>query len=84
MHVTLLPIKPHDGSQEMLIESLTFNSGRPVLIFDEHKQSVAGFVRPRRDCVGHSAQASRAVADALPLLKVAKRVRIFTMIEDEG
>ena len=32
----------------------------------------------------HSAQAARAVADALPLLKVAKSVRIFTMIEDEA
>lgn len=81
--IALLPIKPHDGAQEMLIESLIFNSGRPVLLFDEQS---SGKLPDSFNHVAiawdHSAQAARAVADALPLLKAAKSVRIFTMIED--
>ena len=78
--LTILPIKAHDGRQEALIENLIFNSGRPVLIFDEQSSSQ---LSDSFDHVSiawdHSAQAARAVADSIPLLKAAKSVCIFTM-----
>lgn len=83
--LTILPIKAHDGRQEALAESLIFQSGRPILVFDEQS---SGHLSDSFDHVSiawdHSAQAARAVADALPLLKTAKSVRIFTMIEDKA
>ena len=83
--LTLLPIKPHDGRQEALIEKLIFNSGRPVLIFDEQSSSQLSDSFDQVSIAwDHSAQAARAVADALPLLKAAKSVRIFTMIDDRA
>ncbi|MFX5207057.1 hypothetical protein ABTC99_20570, partial [Acinetobacter baumannii] len=64
MDITLLPIKPHDGPQEMLIESLIFNSGRPVLLFDEQSSSqVPNSFDHVAIAWDHSAQAARAVAD---------------------
>lgn len=83
--LTLLPIKPHDGRQEALIENLIFNSGRPVLIFDEQSSSQLSDSFDQVSIAwDHSAQAARAVADALPLLKAAKSVRIFTMTDDRA
>ena len=83
--LTILPIKAHDGRQEALAESLIFQSGRPILVFDEQS---SGHLSDSFDQVSiawdHSAQAARAVADALPLLKAAKSVRIFTMIDDKA
>jgi nucleotide-binding universal stress UspA family protein len=81
--LTLLPIKPHDGRQEALIENFIFNSGRPVLVFDEQSsRQLSDSFDHVSIAWDHSAQAARAVADALPLLKAAKSVRIFTMVDD--
>ncbi|MBJ7401896.1 MAG: hypothetical protein JHD07_00710 [Bradyrhizobium sp.] len=81
--LTLLPIKAHNGQQEALAKSLIFKSGRPVLIFDER---LSGELSDSFDHVSiawdHSAQAARAVADALPFLKLARTIRILTMSED--
>ena len=83
--LTLLPIKAHDGRQEALTESLIFKSGRPVLVFDERSsRQLSDSFDHVSIAWDHSAQAARAVADALPLLKGAKSVRIFTMIEDNA
>lgn len=83
--LTILPIKAHDGRQEALIENLIFKSGRPVLVFDEQSsRQLSDSFDHVSIAWDHSAQAARAVADALPLLKAAKSVRIFTMIEDDA
>lgn len=82
--LTLVAIKAHDGAQESVVEKLIFESGRPMLIFpeDSTKPLPNAF-----ECISiawdGSAQAARAVADAMPLLQEAATVRIITA-SDEG
>ena len=81
--LSLLPMK-QDGSSEKLAERLLFGSGRPVLICPEER---AADLSIAFDDVliawDHSAPAARAVADALPLLQSAARVRIITVTDSE-
>jgi nucleotide-binding universal stress UspA family protein len=77
--LSLLPIKPQDGVAEKMLEALIFASGRPLLIFPE---PLADRLLNCFDHVAiawdHSPQAARAVAEALPLLQMAKTIHIFT------
>ena len=77
--LALVPIAPFDDAYEKIVEALIFESGRPLLICPE--QSVGELP----DTFGHvaiawdnSQQSARAVADAMPLLKIARTVSIFT------
>jgi len=78
MDLSLVPMK-QDGTSEKAVERLLFGSGRPVLICPEE---LAADLSVAFDDVliawDHSAPAARAVADALPLLQSAARVRIIT------
>lgn len=80
--VSLVPVKGQDGGQENVIEALLFESGRPVLLFAE---TLVGELADSFDRVAiawdHSAQAARAVSDALPFLKKAKSVRVLTVAD---
>ena len=64
-----------------LIESALFDSGRPILIVPNDHSS--GF--PKRVLIAWdgSAKAARAVADALPFLKTAEAVEIFTIVGEK-
>jgi nucleotide-binding universal stress UspA family protein len=76
--LSLVPMK-QDGSSENLVERLLFGSGRPVLVCPEERATDLSVIFD--DVViawDHSAPAARAVADALPLLQSAARVRIIT------
>ena len=81
--ISLVPLKDHDSGQEKMVESLLFESGRPVLVFSEHS---VGKLSNSFDHVAiawdHSAQSARAVGDALPLLQNAKVVRILTATDN--
>ena len=81
--VSLIAVKAQEGGQEKVIESLLFESGRPVLIFSEQSvhQLSNSFDRVAI-AWDHSAQGARAVADALPLLQNAKSVDVFTVTDD--
>ena len=64
-----------------LIESCLFESGRPILIVaNDHRP-----VLPKRVLIAWdgSARAARAVADALPFLKAAEAVEIFTIVGEK-
>ena len=77
--ISLVALKGHDSGQEKMIESLLFESGRPVLVFPE--QSVSKLSNSFDHVAvawDHSAQAARAIADALPFLQNAKSVRVLT------
>jgi nucleotide-binding universal stress UspA family protein len=77
--LSLIPVKGHDSDQEQVIDSLLFESGRPVLLFSE--QSVNRLSNSFDQVAiawDHSAQAARAVADALPFLQNAKSTRVLT------
>jgi nucleotide-binding universal stress UspA family protein len=64
-----------------LIESCLFESGRPILIVPSDHSPVL----PKRVLVAWdgSARAARAVADALPFLKAAEAVEIFTIVGEK-
>ncbi|HEX2520768.1 MAG TPA: universal stress protein [Terriglobia bacterium] len=64
-----------------LIESCLFESGRPILIVPNDHPPVL----PKRVLIAWdgSARAARAVADALPFLKAAETVEIFTIVGEK-
>ncbi|SFJ78691.1 universal stress protein [Bradyrhizobium sp. cf659] len=82
--LTLIPVKPHDSRTEHIIETLLFESGRPLLLCPEQHVDV---LRPEFENVmiawDHSARAARAVGDALPILQAAASVRVVTVADDE-
>jgi nucleotide-binding universal stress UspA family protein len=81
--LSLIPMK-QDGTSEKAAERLLFGSGRPVLICPE--ELAAGLSVAFDDVLiawDHSAPAARAVADALPLLQSAARVRIITATDSQ-
>jgi nucleotide-binding universal stress UspA family protein len=81
--LSMVPVKPHDGQSEKIVERLIFESGRPVLICPEE---FAGELEAAFDDVviawDHTAPAARAVADAMPMLQAAANVRIVTATDD--
>ncbi|MBR0780502.1 universal stress protein [Bradyrhizobium iriomotense] len=82
--LTLVPVKPHDSRTEHIIETLLFESGRPLLLCPEQHVEV---LRPEFENVmiawDHSARAARAVGDALPVLQAAASVRVVTVADDK-
>lgn len=72
-------VKSSDSFSEKLVERLLFETGRPVMICPEEE---ADLLASSLDDVviawDHSAPAARAVADALPILRRASRVRLVT------
>ncbi|MBR0973265.1 MULTISPECIES: universal stress protein [Bradyrhizobium] len=83
--LTLLPVKSHDSRTEHVIETLLFESGRPLLLCPEHYVDA---LRPEFENVmiawDHSARAARAVGDALPILQAAASVRVVTVADDKS
>ncbi|MBR1174311.1 universal stress protein [Bradyrhizobium sp. KB893862 SZCCT0404] len=81
--LTLVPAKPHDSRTEHIIETLLFESGRPLLLCPEQRVEA---LRPEFENVmiawDHSARAARAVGDALPVLQAAASVRVVTVTDD--
>ena len=81
--LSIVPVKPHDGQSEKIVERLIFESGRPILICPEE---FASELEVAFDDVviawDHTAPAARAVADALPLLQAAATVRVVTATDE--
>src|SRR5450631_530732 len=81
--LSIVPVKPHDGQSEKIVERLIFESGRPVLICPEE---FAPELEIAFDDVviawDHTAPAARAVADALPMLQAATTVRVVTAADE--
>ena len=82
--LTLVPVRPHDSQTEHIIETLLFESGRPLLLCPEQHVDE---LRPEFENVmiawDHSARAARAVGDALPILQAASSVRVVTVADDK-
>lgn len=64
--------------QDLYIESALFTSGRPILVVPYIQRSPAKHDRIAC-CWDGSAQAARAIADAMPLLHKAKQIDIVTI-----
>lgn len=77
--ISLALVKPADSLSEKLVELLLFDTGRPVLMCPEARvDSLPAAFKDVMIAWDHTAPAARAVADALPFLKKAARVRIVT------
>lgn len=83
--ITILPVGEHLGLQHYVAECVIFGSGRPTLILPEIPKRI-GALYP--DVVGvawdFSRPAARAVADALPILRRAKTVRVVTITHEKA
>jgi len=81
--LSLVPVRADDDRSEKIVERLIFESGRPILMCPE--ESAAGLSAAFDDVMiawDHTAPAARAIADAMPILRSAARVRIVTATDD--
>ncbi len=80
----LLPLAGEFDGQIEVAQAVVFASGRPVLIF--HAGETAGLANGPDLVViawDGSRNAARAMADAMPILIRAKRVRLLTVLNDK-
>ena len=80
----LLPLTDEFDGQVEVAQAVVFSSGRPVLIF--HKGETAGLATGPDLVViawDGSRNVVRAMADAMPILVRAKRVRLLTVLNDK-
>lgn len=85
MHdVTMIPIGEQAALQQYVAECVIFGSGRPTIVFPEASRRSDPLTF---DVVGvawdFSRPAARAVADALPILQLAKSVRVVTITQEK-
>jgi nucleotide-binding universal stress UspA family protein len=82
--LTLVAVKKGAGGQRDIVEAFLFGSGRPLLLFPE---ACAGDLAADFETItiawDNKGPAARAVADAMPLLRVSKAVRI-AVVESES
>ena len=83
--LTLIPVRDGDSIEQWYAETVIFGSGRPTLVLPEASRRGRA---PSLDTVAiawdFSRPAARAVADALPLLERAKRVRVVTVVNEKN
>jgi nucleotide-binding universal stress UspA family protein len=82
--LSLVPVKADDDRSEKMVERLIFGSGRPILMCPEEFASELPVAFA--DVViawDHTAPATRAVADAMPMLRSAISVRIVTATDNK-
>jgi nucleotide-binding universal stress UspA family protein len=80
----IVPVLSDQDGQRAVAEAVIFASGRPTIIFGYDAanlpQSTIGTIVLAWD---NSRTAARAMADAMPLLKQAKEVRVMTVINEK-
>jgi nucleotide-binding universal stress UspA family protein len=82
--ISMVPLKEGDAAQQDIVELLIFESGRPILVFpDDSRREVPTSLGNVAVAWNNSRPSTRAVIDGLPILEQAKRVRVFTVIDDK-
>jgi nucleotide-binding universal stress UspA family protein len=82
--LSIFPVNTTDQSQLSLLEALIFESGRSVLLLPEGAtQQLSSSLDVVAVAWDHSRSATRAVADALPILQSAKRVHVVTVVDEK-
>jgi len=82
--LTIVPMPDTDTVERWLAETLIFGSGRPTVVLPERPRwSKAVALNTVVVAWDFSQNSSRAVADALPLLKKAKLVSVLTVTNDK-
>jgi nucleotide-binding universal stress UspA family protein len=80
--LSIVLVKPNDDQSEKIVERLIFESGRPILICPEELADELPVVFDNVVIAwDHTAPAARAVADALPMLLAAAKVRVITVTD---
>ena len=83
-HMTALPVRRDDSHYQDIAERLIFDAGRPVLIFPEHSpRPLSKSFSMIAVAWDGSRPAARAVGDAMPFLRRASQVRIFSATDDK-
>ncbi len=80
----LVPLAgPYDGQVEV-VEAVVFSSGRPAVVFRAGESSLSPLA-PAKVVVAWDGSrcAARALADALPILKLASNVRVLTILNEK-
>jgi nucleotide-binding universal stress UspA family protein len=81
--LTLLPLKEADYAGRLIAEQLIFDSGRPIVILpDDAKRQFSTSLASIAVAWDSGRAATRAVADAMPLLEQATNARIFTVSDE--
>lgn len=79
--LAVVPFAGEDESRAELAQALIFDSGRPVLLLPQSQQ---GFSLDRIVLAWDFGRAAaRAAADAMPLMRRARQVRIVTVLADK-
>lgn len=83
--LTFVPVPDLIGLEEVYIESVVFNSGRPSMLLSASASSPARPVGLETIALAwdFSRPAARALADAMPLLACAKSVRVVTVLNEK-
>lgn len=83
--LTVIPLRGPTGPERQLAEAVIFGSGRPAVVFQPAATPSA--VKPL-DLVAVAwdggRAAARAVADALPILTAARRVRVVALLNEKA
>lgn len=83
--LTFVPVGDPNGFDELYTESIIFGSGRPTILLPAFRDQKT--VPPSLDTVAvawdYSRASSRALADAVAILKRAKQVHVFTVINEK-
>lgn len=82
--LTLLAVGPSVLADVGVAEAVLFGSGRPLVVFPEEAEiSAGGSFEEVAIAWDGSRTAARAVADALPVLKAARSVRVLVVTEEK-
>jgi nucleotide-binding universal stress UspA family protein len=74
---------PYDGQMEV-VEAVLFTAGRPVLVFRAGQSSLPSTAPGTVVLAWDGSRcAARALADALPILKLARQVRVLTILREK-
>ncbi len=83
--LTIVPVGDGHSDEQWYAESIIFGSGRPTLVIPRSQSRPRSFAL---DTVAiawdFSRPASRAVADALPILQMAKRATVITILNEKS
>lgn len=80
--LTAIPLDSSDSQKRRVAEDILFGSGRPVLLFPEVAVEIGcDNVMVAWD---YSRSAARAVLDAMPLLRTAKRIEVVTVVGEKN
>jgi nucleotide-binding universal stress UspA family protein len=83
--LTILPVPEGNYFDRWYAESIIFGSGRPTIVLPHTRKRTGSFAL---DTVivawDFSRSATRAIADAMPILETAKRVCVLTVVKEKA